>query len=61
MGLFVIIGDIGVGKSILFDVICLVFYNKIVRLCGDIGNKIDFNGDNIKFNDLWNLLCCGVG
>lgn len=31
-GLFVIIGVIGVGKIMLFDVICLVFYYEMLCL-----------------------------
>lgn len=60
-GLFAITGDTGAGKSTLLDAICLALYNKTARLRGDTGNKIDFNGDNIKLNDSRNLLRRGAG
>lgn len=60
-GLFAITGDTGAGKSTLLDAICLALYTKTARLRGDTGNKIDFNGDNIKLNDSRNLLRRGAG
>lgn len=60
-GLFAITGDTGAGKSTILDAICLSLYAKTARLGGDHGNKVEFQGDNIRLNDARNLLRRGAG
>lgn len=60
VGLFVIIGLIGVGKSIVLDVLCLVLFGSMLWLESILVSSKVFDGWNELFsNDECNLLCCG--
>ncbi len=55
-GIFAITGETGAGKSTLLDAICLALFAQTARLSDEKGNKVLFNGDDIRLTDPRNLL-----